>query len=71
MRDLPRSRRKESSMDLSTVKEFINGVGFPIAACVILFFQNGKLQKTLTDISVTMQSLTERITNMEDRIGGN
>lgn len=57
-------------MDVSTVTEFINGVGFPIAACVILFIQNGKLQKTLTDISVTMQSLTERITNMEDRIGG-
>lgn len=58
-------------MDVSMVKDFINEIGFPAFACVMLFIQNGKLQKTLTDISVTMQSLTERITNMEDRIGGN
>ena len=29
-------------MDYNTIVQFINGVGFPIACCVALFYQNNK-----------------------------
>lgn len=57
-------------MDVGTITQLISGVGFPIVCCGILFKQNGELQTTLKEISVTMQSLTERIANIEDKIGG-
>lgn len=54
-------------MDVSTITQLISGVGFPIVCCGVLFKQNGELQKTLTEISVTLQSLTERIKSIEEK----
>lgn len=54
-------------MDINTVSQLISGVGFPIACCIVLFKQNGDLQHTLTEISNTLQLLSERIKNLEDK----
>lgn len=50
----------------------ITNVGFPIACCVVLFMQNGKLTKTLSDLNTTMQVVNTRLDNIEDalKIGG-
>ena len=48
-------------MDINTVSQLISGVGFPIACCIVLIKQNGDLQHTLTEISNTLQLLSERI----------
>ena len=57
-------------MDLNALVDIISQVGFPIACCVILFKQNSDLQKTLNDISTTMTVLSERITDIENKING-
>ena len=41
-------------MDMTGITSLISSVGFPIAACCVMFYQNGKMQETLKDVSVTM-----------------
>lgn len=55
-------------MDWNTIGQFISTVGFPIAAASAMFWQNGKFQKTLEDISKTMAILTERIKDIETHL---
>lgn len=55
-------------MGIEEISTLIGSVGFPIAACVVLFIQNGKLQETLSAISTTMQSLAEKIADIERKM---
>ena len=55
-------------MGIEEISTLIGSVGFPIAACVVLFIQNGKLQETLSAISTTMQSLAEKIADIERKL---
>lgn len=55
-------------MDINTITQLISGVGFPIACCCVLFKQNGELQATLKEISIALQSLSDRIKDIEDKI---
>lgn len=50
------------------IADFIKNVGFPIAACVFMFIQNGKLQDTLKDISIAMQKMADQISELEDKL---
>ena len=52
-------------MDITTFAQIVSSVGFPIAACCVMFFQNNKLQDTLKDISVTMQKMADAIDDLE------
>lgn len=61
-------------MDINTITQLIGSVGFPITACLIMFYQNNKLQETLTELTKTLTSMNERIENIEDSLeksGGN
>ena len=55
-------------MDISSITQLISNVGFPIAACCVMFYQNSKLQDTLSNISATMQLLTNKITDLERKM---
>ena len=55
-------------MDVTAVSQLIGSVGFPIAACVVMWFQNDKLQKTLADISVAMQKMADEMNDIESRL---
>ena len=52
-------------MDANTLITAISTVGFPIAACCVMFVQNNKLQDTLKDICVTMQKMADAIDDQE------
>lgn len=54
-------------MDVDALVTIISTVGFPIAACCVMFMQNNKLQDTLKDISVTMQKMADAIDDMEKK----
>lgn len=54
-------------MDVNVLIQAISAVGFPIAACCVMFMQNNKLQDTLKDISVTMQKMADAIDDMEKK----
>ncbi len=52
-------------MDITILAQVISSVGFPIAACCVMFFQNNKLQDTLKEIAVTMQKMADAIDDLE------
>ena len=52
-------------MDANTFITAISTVGFPIAACCVMFIQNNKLQDTLKDICVTMQKMADNLDDLE------
>lgn len=52
-------------MDITILAQVISSVGFPIAACCVMFFQNNKLQDTLKEIAVTMQKMVDAIDDLE------
>lgn len=59
---------------MTAVTTLISTVGFPIACCCVMFYQNSALQKTLTELTVTLEKMNERIGNIEDKVnetGGN
>lgn len=53
------------TMDLTQMTQLISNVGFPIACCCVMFYQNSKLQQTLQEITVTMQSLVTKVNEIE------
>lgn len=52
-------------MDITVFAQVVSSVGFPIAACCVMFFQNNKLQDTLKEIAVTMQKMADAIDDLE------
>lgn len=52
-------------MDVNSLLQAISTVGFPIAACCVMFIQNNKLQDTLKDICVTMQKMADSLDDLE------
>ena len=57
-------------MDAGTVTTIISTVGFPIAACCVMFYQNGKLQDTLTELTKTLSTMNERLSDVEKAVKG-
>ena len=52
-------------MDMQAIVSLISSVGFPIFACLYLFKLFQDLQKTLSEINVTLQVMNERIGDLE------
>ena len=55
-------------MDLTQMTQLISNVGFPIACCCVMFYQNSKMQETLKDVSIAMQSLVTEINSIKDKL---
>lgn len=55
-------------MNITEISQIVSTVGFPIAACVVMFYQNGKLQQTLTDFVATLQKMNDRMDSIEDKL---
>lgn len=55
-------------MDINAITQLITSVGFPIVACYVLFKQNSELTNTITKLTVTLETINERIGKIEDVI---
>ena len=55
-------------MELEAIAQLIGSVGFPIAACCVMWMQNDKLQKTLADIAIAMQKMADEMDDIENRL---
>ena len=55
-------------MDFEVISQFIGSVGFPIAACCVMFYQNSKMQETLSSIAAAMSSMTDKIRDIETKL---
>ena len=52
----------------SVITELITSVGFPIAACIFLAWNNTKLQTTMAELNVTLSVMNERLDKIEETI---
>lgn len=52
-------------MDLNSLTTLIGSLGFPIFACCVMFVQNQNLQKTLGEISLTMQKMADDLDSLK------
>ena len=55
-------------MDIQDISQLIGSVGFPIAACIVMFYQNSKLQQTLAELSNTLTQMNERLNDVESAV---
>lgn len=55
-------------MDFEVISQIIGSVGFPIAACCVMFYQNSKMQETLSSIATAMASMTDKIRDIETKL---
>ena len=53
---------------LDTITTLVGSLGFPIACCCVMFYQNGKLQETLSELSNTLVSMNERLNDIEQSV---
>lgn len=58
-------------MDITSIQTLIGTVGFPIACCVVMFYQNSKLQETLQTLTVTLQKIDDRLSELETAVNIN
>lgn len=60
-------------MEYTTIIEFINGVGFPIAVTVALFYQNNKqderYDKQMKELSKVIENNTLTLTELNIKMG--
>lgn len=57
-------------MDIQAISQLIGSVGFPIVACIVMFYQNSKLQQTLAELSNTLTQMNERLSDVESEMKG-
>lgn len=57
-------------MDVNTITQLVGALGFPIVCCFVMFYQNNKLQETLTELTKTLVSINERLSDVENTLKG-
>lgn len=61
----PNLQKGACYMDIQAITTFITTVGFPIAACVALFWQNNKMSET---VSRNTEAILELTTIIKERL---
>lgn len=61
-------------MDTSTVVQLISSLGFPIACCIAMFWQNNKLSEShkeeTTKLNEAINNNTIALNHLIDKLGG-
>ena len=52
---------------MEEITNLITNVGFPIACCVVLFYNNSKFNDTLNNLNLTLKEISTRIEKIEDK----
>ena len=55
-------------IDVNSITQLINSVGFPIVCCGVLFWNNYKLTSTIAELTSTLKVIDERIEKLENKM---
>lgn len=58
-------------MDFNAIMQAVSAVGFPIVACGVLFYQNGKLSDTIGQLEKTLVENTTILKELSNDIQRN
>lgn len=53
---------------MEEITQLITNVGFPIACCIVLFYNNSKFTEALNSLNVTLKEISTRIEKLEDSV---
>ena len=53
---------------MEEIAQLISNVGFPIACCIVLFYNNSKFTEALNSLNVTLKEISTRIEKLEDSV---
>lgn len=53
---------------MNELTNLITNVGFPIACCVVLFYNNSKFTEALNNLNVTLKEISTRIEILDDKM---
>ena len=61
-------------MDISTIVQLISSLGFPIACCIAMFWQNNKLNEShkeeVSKLNEAINNNTIALNHIIDKLGG-
>ena len=55
-------------MELNDIMSLINGVGFPIIACVFMYMQVQKMNNIILELTTTLKTIDTRLDNLQDQL---
>ena len=55
-------------MELNDIMSLINGVGFPIVACVFMYMQVQKMNNIILELNTTLKTIDTRLDNLQDQL---
>ena len=55
-------------MELNDIMSLINGVGFPIVACVFMYMQVQKMNNIILELTTTLKTIDTRLDNLQDQL---
>ena len=58
-------------MDANAIISLVGSLGFPIAACCVMFWQNSKMQETLSELTKTLTVMNDRLSDVEQAVKEN
>lgn len=53
---------------MEEITNIISNVGFPIACCIVMFYNNSKFTDVLSNLNITLKEMTTRIEQIEDKL---
>lgn len=53
---------------MEDITNIISNVGFPIACCIVMFYNNSKFTDVLSNLNITLKEMTTRIEQIEDKL---
>lgn len=54
-------------MNVNEIGTMISTVGFPIVACIALYLQSKEQNKSISDLSLALQKLSDKIEQLIDK----
>ena len=58
--------RNGDVMDVNEIITMISTVGFPIVACIALYLQSREQNKSISELSLSLQKLSDKIEQLID-----
>ena len=54
--------------ELEAMKDLLGTVGFPIFACIVMFYQNQKFSNVLNSIIIEMKSMNNSLNDLKEKL---
>lgn len=55
-------------MELNEIMSLINGVGFPIVACVFMYMQVQKMNNIILELTTTLKGIDTRLDSLQEQL---